>query len=644
MKEFEENSFFDDVNTVKDARDILPDYDIKEFVTKDDMEELLETKDNYQKSMMDEAWYALSAEAYGQMLSDVASCQDDKFIKGSREEYYKTHPDFFDTKDRKKIKMERPGREVRMYVTDVSNNAMEQGMEDHFSGDNLWKISENLMKLGMIQARINHMIGKEYDRWMQILPKSEDHKEEKAKYLALNSVSTGCFMNRAFQMYMKAVNDHYTDFGPFPVKDPEVLKNLTVRQYFDICMSGKTEKEDYIEVKKGITPDFSLDSKVYDLIRQEKMLADPKKVPSEKSILNEMKNEIKRNYMYNTINLGRDFVRSNLGEHDQKLFDIGGMAGDMRGVKVPREIKKWVETGAKKYMKDAMVRGYNETYDVLRNGFQAKKAYEIDKKQPLVSSIEKYEKKGKKLSDYDAFIAEHMGQNTFGDSPMDKKEHLALVISALAFKSKGVKFNSRVIYDFADKLVERPAFKSLPYRQAVMGLYNVENAIKIHNNVYYNTFGIREENFEQYIAKMKMLSENMISPVGRSTEYQNLHAAVKRVANCKACNNKLFIANAKLIEAIEAYTDGKMKVRRSTEGQARFENTLDALSIVNTYVPGSRYVVNRQVECIRKARGVRPGHKDYVNINSFGAENARSKNTARITSAAQKQRGRMGIL
>ena len=636
MKEFE-----DDVKNAQDIRDIFPDYTIKESVNQDDTEMLLETKENYQKGLMDEAWYAMSVEAYAQMLSDIHSSQDDKLIKGSREEYYKTHPQQFDTKDRKKIKMEDPGNKVRMYVADVSQDAMNQGAEEYFSGADLWKISKNLMQLGMVQAHINHMIGKEYDRWMLRLPESEEHKEEKAKYLALNSVSRACFMDRAFKMYVKTVDDQFTESGPFPVKDTEVLKNLTVRQFIDICMFGKDDRENYVETMKHVDPDFSMESKVFDLMKKEKMSSCPGIVPSDKNILNEMKSDIKRFYMNNTLNLGREFVKSNLGEHDKKLIDIGAAACDMGGGGTPKSIKKWVENDAAKYMKNFMISGYNEAYDELRNGFQERKAYEINKEEPIISSLAKYDKKGKKLSGYEAFIAEHMGQNTFGDSPMDKKGHLALVISALAFKSKGVKFNRNAIYDFADKLAERPAFKSLPYRQTTMGLYNVENAIKIHNSIYYNTFGIKEENFEQYIAKMKMLSDNMMPSAGRSTEYRNLCAAVKKVASCRACDNNLLKANAALIDAIEAYTDGKMKVRRSTGGNARFENTLDALAIVNTYVPGSRYVVKRQVESIREARGVDPGHKDYVDIRNYGAENARNKNVARIAAEAERQRGRM---
>ena len=138
-----------------------------------------------------------------------------------------------------------------------------------------------------------------------------------------------------------------------------------------------------------------------------------------------------------------------------------------------------------------------------------------------------------------------------------------------------------------------------------------------------------------------MLSDNMMPSAGRSTEYRNLCAAVKKVASCRACDNNLLKANAALIDAIEAYTGDKMKVRRSNEGNARFDNALDALSIVNTYIPGSRYVVRRQVDSIRKARKVAPGHKDYVDINNYGAENARTKNLERIAARQRQQRGRI---
>ena len=631
MKEFEEMS------VVEDVRDILPDVKEKETITKNEMENLMETKASYQKNMMDEAWHAISAEAYVQMMDEIKMGRREAPIKGSKEEYYNNNPDLFDEVDKQKIKMDILGKDTWSYLSDYSNDAMEQSAAEHFSGKDIWKINNNLMQIGMIKAKICLMIGKEYEEWMLRLPANETHKEEKAMYLATNGTSAALFMDRAFQNYYRNVIDQYSAHGPHLISDPQVLKNLTVRQYFDVCLVGKDKKEAFLQSMKEINPEFTPDSKLFDVLKQDKMNANPDEIPSDRSVLAAIKEQMKDSFMTNAVILGRDFVKSNLSEQDQKLLDIGVSAGDFSG-KVPKAIRDWVNTDAKQYIRISKVRKYNEAYDALQSDFRAKKAYGLDQKAAAATA--QFAKKGQKPSAYDAFIAEHMGQNAFGDHPQDRKTRLALVITALIFKAKGMPFNKGAIWEYSAKIEERPAFQSLPAAQVIRGLYNTSNAIKIHNAIYYNTFGVKEENFQAYTAKMKILSENMMSSAGRSPEYQKLCTAVRRVAGCRACDNNLLVANALLIDAIEAYTKDKMKVRRGTDGNARFENALDALALVNTFVPGSRYVVRRLVDSIRKARKVAPGHRHYVDIRNYGAENARTKNVARIAEK-QQQRGRM---
>ena len=130
----------------------------------------------------------------------------------------------------------------------------------------------------------------------------------------------------------------------------------------------------------------------------------------------------------------------------------------------------------------------------------------------------------------------------------------------------------------------------------------------------------------------------MMSKEKRSQAYQELYNAVEHVSKLNPGQKELTDASARVVKAIMNYTKGKKSVRHDKNGQERFNNALDALSIIDKYVPGCKGYVDSQVDRIRAVRKVQPGHKDYVDLSAFGEDRARDAKLQRIAKEAEKKR------
>ncbi len=157
-----------------------------------------------------------------------------------------------------------------------------------------------------------------------------------------------------------------------------------------------------------------------------------------------------------------------------------------------------------------------------------------------------------------------------------------------------------------------------------------------------------------YISDMKKLLDNMMYAKDRSQEYKKLYEAIKNAAELDLDsmspveqNNAIRHANIEIYDTVRKYTKGKESIRIHKDGQARFENALDALAVVAKYNKGFKVQTNK---ILKKINDVRVGKnktsgKGYINPETFeqthGAKNAKKKNEARI--AENKKRPRKQI-
>lgn len=145
----------------------------------------------------------------------------------------------------------------------------------------------------------------------------------------------------------------------------------------------------------------------------------------------------------------------------------------------------------------------------------------------------------------------------------------------------------------------------------------------------------------KYIEDMKKLHATMMSSKKRSPEYQKFASAVEEVAKLKpgsadfeAASQK---ANEALLQTITVYTQDKEKVRFRDDGVARFDNTMDALSIMKDNIPGIGVVIDARVNSINKSRKAEnTDHKDHLDLGKYGAAHAQKAYEKRTGHPAQE--------
>ena len=85
---------------------------------------------------------------------------------------------------------------------------------------------------------------------------------------------------------------------------------------------------------------------------------------------------------------------------------------------------------------------------------------------------------------------------------------------------------------------------------------------------------------------------------------------------------KLMLENGKLLGNLQTYTKGKKSKRFYSSSQARFDNSLDVLSVVDDHVPGMRQYADQIVKRTNEVRNVGPMDDDYVDLSEYGVKRA----------------------
>ena len=195
----------------------------------------------------------------------------------------------------------------------------------------------------------------------------------------------------------------------------------------------------------------------------------------------------------------------------------------------------------------------------------------------------------------------------------------------------------------AKSIQKLPALQGLKNDEIMAALSTDPRKLKdIQQSIYLDSFAVKPENAGKYIEDMKKLQSAMMSSKDRSPEYQAFTAAVAEVAKLKpgsegfeAASRK---ANEALLKSINVYSRDKEKVRFSDDGVARFDNTMDAMSIMKDNIPGIGEVIDARVDAINKARNAESAdHKDHLDLKNYGAAHAQEEYAKRTGRQAQEK-------
>ncbi len=152
------------------------------------------------------------------------------------------------------------------------------------------------------------------------------------------------------------------------------------------------------------------------------------------------------------------------------------------------------------------------------------------------------------------------------------------------------------------------------------------------------------ERQEEYIQNMQRLYRNMAENKNRNAEYANLVKKVKVIASMNPADAKdpeksthLIKDSFDLMRAIDMYTKGRSRVQTSNTAKENFSNAMDALSIVNKYVPGTKDICNKLVDRINNVRLADTSNKkELVDLEKYGA--SRAEEAARHRESLLKNR------
>ena len=245
---------------------------------------------------------------------------------------------------------------------------------------------------------------------------------------------------------------------------------------------------------------------------------------------------------------------------------------------------------------------------------------------------------------YDNYMNRLYNENELSENTATFNLKGALVkgVAAAYLKAEGEKFDAKKINSLAEKIKISSIVSDMDNKNELLSVLkspdpaNPRNKVqlfdKIQSKVVNSIYGVEPSRQEAYLKEMKMLAENMMPKEGRTPLYQNFHQAVQDAAsidlNQPGASEKIAEANKKLIKAIKDYTKGKKKVRSSQDGRDRFDNAMDALSIVSLFSrDAERMDVKELVTRVNTVRDAKTAsNKDFVSMRKHGGERAKNRN------------------
>lgn len=626
----------------------------KDFQNKT-VEELKQQADdeyNLQETVFDKLWYSLNLTAHYKQVSesryhDFTPDEDDlelefgdKLPENPVEVYLQNHPiEYFYGDETKRLKV--PHDDATSDKTyEVEQHVKNRLIQESFTPKTAEEKQNCFQIQGMMMAKIALETAKEYEEKLKKIPEDDPYREEKATYLQMfDTQSKAMSLDNSLKNFIGQVsretNLSRKMFQESPVGTADKLKNMTMKEYFQHCWSTEEDQKKYYAEKKAAGLNIDENTCAYDAFKMvfEKGQRDIKSVnpnytvkeATDEEILSNVKEKYNLAIVTYHQRFGIEIIKSGLSEEDKKRVDRGVKMFEWKEYRPPKPIRDWAKNEGQYLAIEKRVDQLNENYEFYGKEASPTKNYGVTQTGAIGSA---YDKLPENASEYDKYVHEHIGAKALIDTPAERRQHLALVMAAKAAQTSGVAFDVKKIEDFAKGVKNSYAFKNLSDKEVSQALFNKSAALETQQRILRETYEVPKEEQAEYIRKMKELSQAMTPDKGKSPKYQALCRAVSGIAaidpNDPNVRTKLMVANDKMLNSLVDYQKGKKSMRSIlTDGQQRFDNSMDALSIMNDHVPGLRPYAKAQVDRTNAVRKVGEGHKNFVDLANFGTERAK---------------------
>ena len=495
---------------------------------------------------------------------------------------------------------------------------------------------------GVLSAQICLALGQEYEQWLGKFPPEDPHREEKAFYLTMrhnesqaNMLALG-LKDAEMRKDMALLNSPYADQhreGTF-LKDLTSLKQMTMGEYFDKLMFNDDQRKGFIgnHNSNPANKPLSVRKNAYDYFVEEYEREEQKHLnfpEDEQKFARYVYKKYYSSIKENEVRLGQDLAISQMPPEMQKTAKKGAEMFNTYNYSNPKSIRSDIPVLDAMLMENRVDR-INEIYQNISKAVHDPKTSSLLDVKSALAVLDPPAAKNK----IDRYLQKHTGAAAISESPEKQRIHLAKAMAASVLKDSGKSYNVKRIHELAEDIASKDQFKDLTDRQVAESLFNLRNVKDARRDLATKLYGVPKSEQRDYINQMMNLSLHMVPGAGSSEKYQRMERCIKEIANLDPndpdLDYKLIIANTNMIKAIDTYAKGKKSVRRNQEGIDKFDNCLDALSIVNSHVPGLVGEAERLVDRTNTVRKTKPGDKYYVNLNHFGASRAQEAHLDRM--------------
>ena len=509
--------------------------------------------------------------------------------------------------------------------------------------DTLENCQKSLKLLGLLQAKVAMECGKDYENKLNSFPEDEEFREEKAAFLHIKGADGQA--GKLSQTFKDFQHGYYGELNHLsdeimkdsPIPNVDALKKMTLGEFLDAGYNSPREQEKFYadSTKDGIPCSSETNAYEYykaklNRIQRDRKAADPEyeiEPVTDADIYANAKSRYTRDLMRELTNVTTYSVRDTLSRKDKETFDRGMELLNRKEYEPPKQLEDWVKNTGQPMLLNRRADTLNECFLNFQQKVDQREPYNLENETPFRKFYGN--DLGPNADEYGKFIQSHVGAKAMLDDREKRREHLSLVMAAQLCKGdQPGNFNLTEVQKTAKELRKKDIFKNYSDREVLDALKSRGNAIEAFNGMMNKKYGVPKEKREEYIRQMKELSESMVPAKGQSAKYVAMKNAVDEVAALDPADplleSKLNDANKALLESTLDYNKGKKSLRSYKDSQARFDNSLDVMSVFNTYVPGLRRFAKQVADRTNAVRKAKPGDDAYVDLSKYGVERALS--------------------
>ena len=623
-----------------------------------------------QPTLLDKFNYVANYVAYASVTQLLYNANKDPEIwddndnlitdKAQLDEERRKHPDAYFTPEEQRELGESADLDKVKNVHDISNDLITQLGSELGPHDTIEGNKQAFQFIGMLLAQYHLELGRHYEANLKSLPENEENREQKAEYLTLNDNTSTIHYDKAnldiIERLTSMMNlDKNAQRQNSMFKNVDTLKNTPVRDYVAQSMFPPDMVEKFYAKQtydgKPIDPEMS----VYDYFVSEHYKREQKKKqnaeargenyeikePDDDEIIVDGFNLMRDSATHYYMNTGKELVMSNLSYKDQNSIKRGEKLENIKTYEPPKAIRDWVNVKGHAMTYKNRTKFINSSYEGMETKANEAKPTEFVKNAGFGGAFSSSDIQDPK---YKKYMDKHFGANVLHLSLSEKKAHLAKFMAATVLHDQIKPFSASKIESMAKTIEEMDEFRKLDENEVDKGLINTDGARLSQFNIVQKTYRVPPEKVMNYIRDMRKLANNMVAKGNQSEEYKLLNNSVKNIAELNPSDpdieSKLINANTVLFNSIVGYAKGKKSVRTYEEGRSRFDNCMDALSIMKDNVSGIGNNADSIVERTNSVRKVQSGQKDFVDLKNFGAKHAeesRAKKTQHDQQPKNKQ-------